>query len=429
MNSPIKFKLCFAFVFGLASIQACSLDVARTLLSVAKASDLSYYSGRNHRWIYADNSNPEELELKQQTIKKIDKFWRAFKKDSNRLSSTKELNYQQFVVDWFGKNLKPIDKYIMWELGPGRGETQNILTLTAESHKELRPIIDTIIERAPQMKEWKFQAYKEPLPPDLIEGMLDSKGGYTLPAFKTVCKATSDNRIDVIFYAPSFKSANAQKDLECCFLVCESVLGEENLDKWLGLLETKNSQSQMKSELAATRLSKDFNLAKQQILKKLPDQFQYDLKSPENFVVIKLKTPLQPQRITMITAYPNLGKSLFSDSFYSERFSKWGEKFCYLEIDRVGEFLVSDDANKFEDCLDTSLRKSQAGCVVASGKGTNTIYLDLCLKDIEKARIIIAEICGQFKLPHTAWLYFYDVTLKNEWTGIFTDTKLPDTVG
>lgn len=425
MNNQIQLILVTvaAICLGAILLMSCSKQIGSKLLKWLDEKNSSVYSGRHHRWVFADETNQEELDLKKQTLNKIDTFWAAFNIDKDELVPDNNPEYPTFALNWVADNLKPIDGNISWEIGPGSEGNPAIFTITAESYRELRPVITTLIEKAPVFDNWKFQKYREALPAGIVNQALESKGVAPIPNFNATCEVEEGNKIDITISSANFKSENAMGDLGSAFLLIEAVLGEENLEKWVGIVQTKPSETGTETSQAASNLAKTFEDKKVEILNSLPDDYYFNQEQPESSTVLQINTVNSTGRITIVCGDPELSKQFFNKGFYSERFSRNGEKFCFIKIDNQEAKTFSlDKANEFEDLVDEELRKAKLGCVVSSGKGTKEIFLDLCLTDVLQSKALISRLCDEAGWPHTAWIYFYDCEWVNEWIGLFPDT-------
>ena len=111
--------------------------------------------------------------------------------------------------------------------------------------------------------------------------------------------------------------------------------------------------------------------------------------------------------------------------FYSERFSRHGESFCYLKIDG-SEGLDQDggfsDRGSIEEAIDEVLIPARAGCVIGGGTGLRYSYIDVALSDAAAAIPLIRRRLRAGKIPWRTWLVFFDAPLAHEWVGIYGGT-------
>jgi len=116
-----------------------------------------------------------------------------------------------------------------------------------------------------------------------------------------------------------------------------------------------------------------------------------------------------------------------SGSFYSCRFSRCKETFCYLKIDGA-EWVATErfpDRATMEEALDEALCGAKSGCVTGGGTGLRYSYIDLALVDVRGAMDRIRRVLEQGGIPKRTWLLFFDEHLAQEWIGIYSDSPAP----
>lgn len=94
--------------------------------------------------------------------------------------------------------------------------------------------------------------------------------------------------------------------------------------------------------------------------------------------------------------------------FHSQCHSTLGEKFCYIKsmpFDYDSEY-AQTKRSEFHSALDGGLRNENLGCVLGVGAGLTSIFVDLVLKDIERAVPILQSIVRKYALPEGTWLLF-----------------------
>jgi hypothetical protein len=125
---------------------------------------------------------------------------------------------------------------------------------------------------------------------------------------------------------------------------------------------------------------------------------------------------------------PEVCSAFFSDpSFYSERFSRSGERFCYLKIDgsESAETMRFQSREEIEDALNSELKPAGLGGVVGGGTGLRYSYIDLALTDVEKATAIVRQVLQGGRIPRGTWLLFYDCEWQDEFIPIWQETPSP----
>jgi hypothetical protein len=114
-------------------------------------------------------------------------------------------------------------------------------------------------------------------------------------------------------------------------------------------------------------------------------------------------------------------------SFYSGRFSRCGETFCYVKIEgsqrpRGGEV---EYRSEIEDAINAVLVPAQLGCSVGGGTGLRYSYIDLALTDVGQAQEAIRRVLQEREVPEQSWVLFYDRDWEREWIGVWDDSPAP----
>ncbi|HTL28822.1 MAG TPA: hypothetical protein VL282_06375, partial [Tepidisphaeraceae bacterium] len=111
--------------------------------------------------------------------------------------------------------------------------------------------------------------------------------------------------------------------------------------------------------------------------------------------------------------------------FYSPRYSRVGETFCYLKFDQQDRKALVEFRAKLEDPLSLELQRSGLGSHIGGGTGQMYAYIFLALSDVTRAIEVIRQTLRAHLAPKRSWLLFYDVDLVAEWIGIWDDTPQP----
>lgn len=385
------------------------------------------------RWRFADNKMKDEYNGKMGRQARADVFADAFERDAVALAKALDESKTSVIVNWVGKYLPPINPNLRWEAGPGPQLKTYDFTVTCEQHRELQPIVDSIIRKIKKkkIKDWQFYGSRRAMPLNLIEKAFAARGGGKVPSFKVEVKTDIDKSIALTFISKDFSGDNIRKDLGSASLLIELILGEDNLNHWIGTVATKKSKGSSKAGSVvgdATAFLHAFDKEKSAVVSKLPAQFYWEQKPPEQQALVRY-TPkgAGAERKTLITWLPGFERAAGSNLFSSERFSKRGEAFCYVQARGVAELVLPEKREALEKTIDKELRAAKLGCVVGAGSGTmESIYIDLCLPSVENAIPKLRELCAALKLPKGTRLRFYDPEWRYEWVGMFDETPPPN---
>lgn len=405
------------------------------------------------RWHLIDPANEPEAAYKRHMIEKIDRFWASFEKAASQLEKDLEDGNLEPFVNWITQHLHDIHPELMWEAGGCKTENFD-LVITPESSRELRPLVETLIGRAPEVSNWRFLQYRE-AQIRKVEDISDTRLGIDFTDARVSILPSSLNIIDLFFLSPKFDGDNDECDLGNCFALCELLLGEELLDKWVGNLETRSLKTSKKGKnirkdiidlqtrqahcvtdgsICINNLYESFLAAQEQMIGQLPDN-PHCCTEFDEYTSIFLKPRDEsvdvPSRISFTTALPQIIEAVNNSYlFHSDRFSRVGEKFCYVKIAGAGELATNVQLRALlEDKIDSALRDAKAGCTYGGGTGPDYAFVDLALTEIPKAIEILRSIAAVEKLPKKSWLLFLDTDWLSEWSGLYHDSPVPDREG
>jgi hypothetical protein len=395
------------------------------------------------RWLFIDPSNETEIMYKKRTIHDIDQFWNEFAKNADRLSREWAAKNREAAIDWFCANIKRVHEELSWECAKVEN-SELCLVITPESDHHLRPIVNTMLERAPQISGWRFDSYRSNHPLSQI-GPLDRIGDSRITGdwsdLRFNANTSQMNVVDLALFSDRFTGEGLGQG----FSLCELLLGEELLEKWVGVIDahrlkptlmqkvtnlfTKEKHSASDGSLPFEQVDKQVRELRDGIISSLPEQPYYKIDLGEEILMcIKPKPNTElPSRITFRTTLPNLIDAINHRSlFHSERFSRFDERFCYLRI--LGDVPITADTELRSDLtknINDVLRKQEAGCCIGGGGGNESAYIDLILTNVETSVEILREFAAEHDLPKTSWLLFHESDLCAEWIGLHSDSPVP----
>jgi hypothetical protein len=133
------------------------------------------------------------------------------------------------------------------------------------------------------------------------------------------------------------------------------------------------------------------------------------------------------------TCEPELFQAAMNDRvFHSPRFSRAGETFAYLKIDRSGDesrgvapIDSADARGAIEEAVNATLGEHGLGCTTGGGTGMMYAYVDVALTDVRRAIPVLRDLFRRRCVSRRAWLLFFDPELAEEWIGIHDDTPPP----
>lgn len=393
------------------------------------------------RWIYYDPDDAAEARERHAVLEKIDLWWKTFASRTRDLEQLFSRKQEWDLPAWMAENLQSISPRLMWEFGPAVKRDGHRLVITPESEHGLRPIVKTILERAPKLDGWEFYPHRIAEDFEWAMTTVDGRAGVDISDARVVVKP-NDGRLDLSFTFSACHGPDDNDALGAAFIATESLLGEDVLEQWLGLVDV--APARKKSFLSFGR--KDESVGLRQLQSAVREAIQQLLDARPSVPCIDRADSAEWSLFQMGAVpdafdYPaqsdmRVGKSMDAAmwiaarrgrAFFSESFSRFGETFCYVKVDGVEGLDESqfDDKGDIEDALDEALRRDRIGCFIGGGTGQRYAYVDLALTDVTRGADIIRRVLQEGNITRRCWLLFYDASLSDEWIGIWPDTPPP----
>lgn len=409
------------------------------------------------RWRFHDKNDAEESLAVKETLGRVDAWWRAFQTQIKMLDALFSGNSQWDLAEWMAENLQVIDAGLMWEFGPAINGPGHRLVITPESSRHLRPLTETIIDRAPRLAGWEFYPYRLAESVESAEATVEARTGGTLADVVVDARIGEHNLIDLTFRSPRTRNSNDEQAFNDAFVATESLLGEELLDKWVGAIEVAPVQGsggllgafrKGKKQLAdhdstgrsGIRLDQLKDVIDSLIVclrDQLPRETPILSLNPDddsNWSCLEMNPdesddyPNQSDLIAAVTLNPTIWMAAHCGRpFCSERFSRNGEVFVYLKIDGRDGLDESDYSGRdhIEAAITKVLISDSLGGVIGGGTGIRYSYVDLVLTDLERGITLIRNTLRGGRIPNRSWILFFDADLCGEWIGIYDDTPVP----
>lgn len=389
--------------------------------SIPESSSSSEYK----RWIYATGPNTHESYKKGYTTDKIESFWKRFKDDSNKLDPSKNLTEATKYAPRFMLNqLMWIDERLLWEIGMDHFNPKKCSFTVTTNDESTRPIINTFFAKAPKLDNWNYYSYYQPYPPNVIQSEMLRRFKSKVTAFSTSCRVNDINMIEVIITSPDFKTEEDKESQELATNILKLTLGQETFDKWVGSIFLEKKDVKTPVNAGAAELVKQVTEAKAAIANSLPAKhyWQIDKGRFDKFALLRKeeieKTPLAKGVI-------NFYKATSYKPFYSQRYSKTGETFCFLVFYDIKDDPKLDLQPILDDFND-SLEENKCGCALGSDYVAGDFWsIQLILSDVQKALPALQAVATKHKLSKNSWIFFHDAILQDEYIGLYKDSPVP----
>jgi hypothetical protein len=392
------------------------------------------------RWLFADPNNAEEGAYVRETVAAIDRWWEAFGAKTAELEEVFQGKSKLDLPKFMEETLQAIHPSLMWEYGPAvRQEKGRRLVITPESQRQLRPMLRTILERAPKIAGWEFYPYRLAETPEQAALAVKSRLDVSVASALIDASVAPGRKIDLSFSFPKHKTLDEEKAMHAAFVATEALLGEQVLDTWIGMIGlAEGTEKRGTGPLPLERAQGTVAALIRSLIDQLPTTRAQDISIGKNWATIKLDPPEEaeeyPGRSDLMIAATNnveLFQAIHSGQpFASSCHSRLGEMFCYLKLDAsdIPSNEIVAFRSQFEDALNPALLEANAGGCIGGGSGLRYAYIDMAITDIKRATPIIRKVLAEHQAPARSWILFNDDDLAAEWIGIYSKTPPPPEV-
>ena len=105
----------------------------------------------NKRILFSGHSQ-QDKSASDELLQSIDDWWSAFRDNCNEIVSFFEGRSSLVLPEFMHDHLGAVDERLMWEFGPAAKGQGHRLVVTPEANAFLRPLVNLLIERAPDIK-------------------------------------------------------------------------------------------------------------------------------------------------------------------------------------------------------------------------------------------------------------------------------------
>ena len=114
------------------------------------------------RWKFLDPSDTADVTLRELACEAIDRWWSQFEARSAAIDEHFSDGLEFDLPAFMEEHLKAISPDLWWEYGPAVDKPGHRLVITPEMNRTLRPLMETLLSRAPELDRWEFHAHRLP---------------------------------------------------------------------------------------------------------------------------------------------------------------------------------------------------------------------------------------------------------------------------
>jgi hypothetical protein len=404
------------------------------------------------RWEFQDPEDVAEARQRQPIVEAMDRWWSAFSQRREQLDGAfdKKTRSNEFDVEEFTvSHLKAIDESLFWEYGPALRTKGHRLVITPEGEQHLLPMLRMLLRRAPKLDGWEFYSGRLPESAKVALPVAEQISRFKASDLRAQVSLGKFRRVDLLFHISNAKQ-DADGARNYAFRATEQLLGEEVLNRWLGvvdlapppnllerfkkrtlgLVDPDRLKPTVEALLAASRDQLPQTPARIAAQRENPDDVMWS-----SFELKPLRRADYPETQDLFCAATperELCEAALSDPlFYSGRFTRSGETFSYLKIDHrpdeQGHQVIhsADTRVQVEQTINAILGEHRVGCTWGGGMGYNYAYFFVALTDVKRSIGALREIAKNLRLNRRSWLLFFDAELRDEWVGLGLGTPAP----
>jgi hypothetical protein len=381
------------------------------------------------RWLFPDPHDHEENAARHAVESRIERWWSAFAEHASEVHDSINDDSEFDVSTFMRGSLEQIDQRLGWELATS--DDGDLLVITPEHRLQLRPLVDAIIARAPQIAGWEFRHARPAEEPAEALATVEAETDNPLGHCEVSTAVDDMNRVTLKFYLPD--AIDRELAAVQGTIAAEALLGEEEFARWIGRIEVVDREDGTGWEVLAALPGKvsgeieriDARLFDTPLVQNV-DRLQWGLwrLSPP----LKDEYPRQQDLIMGSSALESMSAcAQLGQKFDSRRYSRVGETFCFLKFDGEGRKIAArmEERKQVEKAVNEALVAAGLGVVVGTGTGKKYSYLDLALTDLKQAIPVIIEQMRSAQVATRSWLLFHDAHLADEWVAIHEDTPPP----
>ncbi len=395
------------------------------------------------RWRFLDPNNVADVAHRARVEQRMDEWWRSFRENEGKLRTHFRNESHWDISAWMAETLGTVHPVLMWEFGPAVRCDGHRLVITPENDHHLRPLVDTLLRRAPSLDGWEFYDARLPEQLEIARLTVDARSGGSIEGVTALVAPGEDRRIDLTFCGPNTTGPDDEQARRDAFVAAETLLGEQVLDRWIGEIRVaplRRSTWRLFGKRPPAEsvelhdLKARVSAMIQTQTSALPEAPHYKWVPSSEWTIYKLAPTTQADYLRQCdlfvatTPSTSLWQATRSPStFYSERFSRCGELFAYVKLDGsqgLDEQGFADKA-EIEDAIDEVLVSQGLGCHLGGGTGLRYSYINLALVDHEEGIRAVCERLRHGKVPHRSWIQFFDAPMTREWVGIYPDSPPP----
>ncbi len=384
------------------------------------------------RWRFPEAESTEENFLRRDLRATIDVAWAEITLRLREMDLDGSGETAAVASDAIIGALATLCPDLRWELKRGRAGKRPLIVISSENHRDIDPLVDEILARAPDLERWRITAWRPPTALAEVEAIVNLQSGVALGTEACAVDRLPNGMLRVVlpsFAVPLDDPAEARRIAE---FAVRRILGEQVFYRWVS--DVLVADIDLESTFPLEDLPRVVEALAEDWLAALPARPLWCVAASARWNRVEFApTPADDYlgRRDLVTLteldHPISLAARSAPFLWSRNYSRHCERFVTIKIDRPSlDFDGRADAvAAFDQLLTTSLWQHQAGCIVGSGVGLRYAHHDLALNDVDEAIPLLRHLAFEAGLPLRSWILFFDTSWSREWVGLHPETPPP----
>ena len=189
------------------------------------------------RWRFPDPNHVSETERRTAVLLGVDRFWQRFTQAAPQLIATFSRDAEFDIPEFMEQHLSTVDSRLMWEFGPPLRDGEQRLVITVESERQVRPLLDALLARAPQLPGWEYYAYRMPESWQGAIATVEERTEIDVSEWRVQATLGELHFLDLKWFLPPGTQGDQLQ--YAAFVLSEALLGEEAMVTWIGDISLK----------------------------------------------------------------------------------------------------------------------------------------------------------------------------------------------
>lgn len=340
---------------------------------------------------------------REETFKdRVESFWRWFRTIADRLDA--ELKARKTVVsaEEISSRVEKLGPGFAWEVGPdGQG---NCLTLSGEGDMHRQLLAQYCVQRAPEIRNWRFYPARQPDPMKGLELVLGEKRFNGKQIWIATAVDREREKFDLTVWHPEWEELDHSQRWTMLFIFLDMQLGEYGTQQWIGRIEF--SEGKLKEAIGLEELPR--------FVAETCAKEGWETRAPgEGGIVYRLEPHDQFARGDVVfgtTSHrPLLEDYLEAKGELEDPLAGTGADYVYVTLS-VEHLPMGEEVSAravFEDALDQRLRADGLGRLLGGATGSRFGYIDLLIFDGERSISGIEKALLEANAPRGMELHYF----------------------